>query len=73
MSNRRLSASAALLSTWLACASAWAGSPKVLLYHHVSDDTPASTSVSPTFADIDLPFTVKVHFPLAILCPFKTR
>lgn len=54
MSNRRLSASAALLSIWLAGASAWAGSPKVLLYHHVSDDTPASTSVSPATFDAHL-------------------
>ncbi len=36
----------------LAGASAYAGSPKVLLYHHVSDETPASTSVSPaTFTE----------------------
>ncbi len=35
------------LITLLTCVSAFAGSPKVLLYHHVSDDTPAATSVSP--------------------------
>jgi len=42
---------AVFLFSLLACAFANAGSPKVLLYHHVSDETPASTSVSPaTFA-----------------------
>ena len=35
------------LVTLLAAAQAMAGSPKVLLYHHVSDETPGSTSVSP--------------------------
>lgn len=47
---------ALLMSTLLACVSALAGSPKVLIYHHVSDETPASTSVSPaTFeAHLDL-------------------
>ena len=30
------------------------GSPKVLLYHHVSDDTPLSTSVSPATFDAHL-------------------
>jgi len=30
---------------------AWAGSAKILLYHHVADDTPRSTSVSPEVFD----------------------
>ncbi len=30
------------------------GSPKILLYHHVSDETPASTSVSPATFDAHL-------------------
>ncbi|MDH3641366.1 MAG: polysaccharide deacetylase family protein [Gammaproteobacteria bacterium] len=39
-----------LLLGWLAAAS-WAGSAKILLYHHVAEDTPRSTSVSPRSFD----------------------
>lgn len=42
----------ALLSlAWLASGQAMAGSAKILLYHHISDSTPVSTSVRPEVFD----------------------
>jgi peptidoglycan/xylan/chitin deacetylase (PgdA/CDA1 family) len=43
-----------LILTTALVGNVWADSAKVLLYHHVSDDTPAATSVSPATFDAHL-------------------
>ena len=45
---------ACLFVAWALAGQVWAGSAKVLLYHHVSNDTPAATSVSPATFDAHL-------------------
>lgn len=53
MTHLRLCMTAALVGSlvWLTPVQALAGSAKILLYHHISESTPASTSVKPEVFD----------------------
>ncbi|MEM8766155.1 MAG: polysaccharide deacetylase family protein [Pseudomonadota bacterium] len=56
-----------LIAACLSTSPVFAGSPKILLYHHVSDSTPSATSVTPTVFESHLELLARERFEVVPL------